>query len=700
MGDFSTPVTPVASTVEASDVSISNEAESQMERGEINVVLLFSILSTHDLKKTKNSLIEDGLTENLSMAVSLAWEHGSPTNYVEKKFIVVDCSHLAFDSVTGQTITLCDMQDCLEDGINQVKSFLDEEIVKYDGGKIHFTLGGFMPIDALPFAFAAVLKRSLPNESVYDVFVNSAKENFSFAEYEEKKWKLVVDYACLYEVFSLYFERKLYANEIKQMMRAIENKLYDFAETGQLPEKDLENGVAPTEILYGQWIYSYEWLKEYYPVRKEEEQLWIEYQKAIAHAAKVERGEVKPWFPITGMEAVHKFLGITSIAFSPISLVDAAIHAAEWVVEGDENNAHKISIGIDLVCCIPFVRAGRVIATGGKMTALGVARGCKLLMYRGQRLIVRMDKGITQAGRRRLAKNAVKAKKKQQQAVKTAEKASDKLEQTNEQLQKLQPFIKHAETGELASSRIINEMKQNLFHSGTIFVDNFKKYMNTLKAAQSYFKRNSAKLEQLRARQKELEKLAENQQAASRYANQQAIQTTISTQSYINHATFTMHQATAKYRALAKEEFKITKEIKKLEKANSDMWAEAIKPWTQGQVLADAKQIFKEWFKPLSLKKTFNDIKGGGLDAAIATEGALQTVLGGVETFTGIPSDMVKLFLDDGTVTWTSETAIELGVSIETIRAKYGYEKGENTYNPYANGSLRPKVNNPSDLYN
>ena len=692
-------VSPISSEVGASDADISEQSESQMEQGEINIVLMFSILSSHDLKKTKNSIIEDGLTENLLMPSSLAWEHGSPVNYAEKKFITIDCSHLSFDSVMGKTITQCEMQDCLEEGISQVKTFLEEKTADYSGGTIHFSLAGFIPIDALPFAFAAVINQSLPNESCFDVFVKSAKDNFDFAEFEYNGWHFIVDYACLYEVQTLYFERKLYASEIKQMMRAIEYKLYNFAETGQLPEEDLENGVQPTEILYGNRTYSYEWLKEYYPIRKEEEQLWIEYQKAVTHAARVERKEVEPWFPITGLQAAHKFLGLTSIVCSPISLLDAGLHAIEWIAEGDEYNEHKAAIVIDLVCVIPFVRAGKIIANGGKMAAVGVGRGCKLLYYRGSRLIVRMEKGVSKTGRRRLAQKVVKAKRQAKAVENASETAYATAKETLDKSQKLNPLIQNAEKGITASETTVAEMQKNIFNSGKIFVDNFSQYMSTLKSAKEAFKRNSKELVELKKQQGKLDALYNKQAAASRTAADKSVKVNIETQSFTNKSLYTLREGQKKYTALIQEEKRIAGEIERLEKANRDMWKEAWKPWTEGGLLPGVKNAFKDWIKPLSPKSTFHQLRAGGLDRALATESSIQTVLGAVDVFTDVPSDFVKAYLDDGTEVWTSDTAIELGIEIEEIRAKYGYAKGENTYNPYADGSYRPKAITAYDLY-
>lgn len=715
-------VNPIASEVGAGDADISEPSESQMENGEIDMVVMFSILSTHDLKRTKTPQWADGLTENLSVVSSLTWEEGSPVNYANKIFKVFDCSHLKYDSVSGKAITWIEMMDCLEAAVNDIKTTLFDKTKSYGGGTIRFSVAGFLPIEALMYAFSDLLGKSLTNSALYEVFITEAKSNFSFNDFTGNGWTIEVDYACIYEVFSLYFERKLYANEIKMLMGLIEMEHGFDMKTEYLSPKDIAY-LDQQEILYGTSLYSYQNLREYLPYKQQEELLWYEYQKAARHAAKVQRMEEEYEFPSTASDAAHTFLGLSSIIISPISLIDAGLHAYEWIKDGDESGAHKIGIAIDLVCCIPFVRIAKFLR-GGQFLARAAKTGvpamighkAQILYYKGKSIVVKRAIKLSKKSRdmRRRARFDVN---KQTQVVEAGkQRASDAHRELSE--------LVNLKTGQQVDDLTIGMLEKELT-SGTLSKEMYQLTMSNLTKAREAFARNGQRLAQLQEKEKALQEVVKRQAQAETQLNKfQVI--------YTN--SWSLVKSSTKYSKLVQEQQRILSEIERLQQANQKLVEDALKPWAS-EIGSAVKDTFKEWATPFSFKQSFNGFfDKEGWELAMHTEGTLQTLVGSIATVygakdwydrysehkqqyydqlevqTGLPDELIELVLEDGTIEVTSETILELMAAIDELRGTYGYApnelnghvlglSGSPKSDNQSYGAPRYKVNNPSDLY-
>lgn len=717
---------PTVNEVGANDTDISEESESQMNRGEIDIVLLFSLLSAHDLKSTRVALEDDGLTENLSMVCALRWEDGAPVNYAEKKFFTIDCSHLHYDSVLGTTITPGEMMGCLEGAMGLVYQYLEEAIKPYEGGEVHLSVASFFAIEELLYAFAAISGKDLPNSELYDDFTNVVKKYFNFTDFENNGWKFIVDYACLYEANTLYCERRIWAGEIKMLMNIVELDCGYSVKNEYIPPEIVENVLDPMVVPYGNARYSYRDLREYLPIRTKEERLWAEYKKAAEHSAAVERGEGEYWFPKSPSEVAHTVLGLTSVILSPLSLVDAGLHVYEWISGGDENNAHKKGIAIDIVCCIPFVRIFKVIKGGNTISRLGhaasatgkaalkglekgVLNNAQLLYYKGKRILLKAPKRLrSHLADRAVAKGTKDVAKRKgiQEGIQNGAADYEGAKSRLSELYDLQTGMRLAEdeVGQLekalTSGKLTEEAYWAKFRQLIRVRDRFdkqKKAFDALKGREEALKKTVNEYEKLVAQG---EKVNEN----------------------IARELEQVWNNSGKYKEWVDLEKKISQQITAIYRANQSITERVLGPWVK-VFGAPAGECFKEWAKPvfMTFKDTLKTVKNGkGYERALAVESLTQTIGGaiaaGVGTYslfnkspdygalagiTNFDDKIVEIVLDDGTVEWSSDTILELTAAIEQMRGAYGY-KDEDDYRrsqDYSISSTRYKTNSPLDIY-
>lgn len=690
--DFGT-VTPMASTVDAQDATISEACESQMERGEINVVVMFSLLSLHHLKQTKASIVEDGLTENLSLFFSQSELYGGAVNYNKKKFITIDCSHLQYDPISGKVITLGEMMSCLEAGVGEIKQYLYEEISGYTGGTVHFQIASFESIEQLAYSLSSLLGNDLPDDDGhYQFFTDIAKEMFSFSEF--KGWRMDVKYVCLYHVFNFYFVRKLYANEIRQIMAYVEKSKGYYVRHDMIPEHEVVVYLDPIAIDYGHLHCTYGDLRAYLPVRRREEALLVEYEAALRHAAAVERGEEEAKFYKTPLEVAHDVLGITSIAFSLLSLADGGLHVYEAVETDDPElrKQHLISAGIDVLCCIPFVKLFKVAkectlgakiwratATTAKTGGAFLKHGVQVVKYGGKKIVLKTKISLNSLAN----KGVSKVSRYTEEVGNKAKKEFEELGENN--LDEILASVK----GQVKSqAKMRSEAAYIAMATDDIIQRDGAKFF--LDLSKGIFKKNVAnqklleQLKRLKSIQPWLEKMG------------------VKFGEKGNELQFSMEllkeeEAAAKLVAetVGKANLNLTKKafsklfgddlLKKAGKAFVDPVPlsrtfrntyKALKGDSEKKV---GGALFKEIFKQPEVWET--GVKDLYTIISVATSTTNQKVnYGSISADTGIPEELVEVALEDGSKFLTTEQALELEAIIQQIRADYGYAPDEDKF--------------------
>lgn len=688
--DFGT-VTPMASTVDAQDATISEACESQMERGEINVVVMFSLLSLHHLKQTKASLVEDGLTENLSLLFSQSDLYGGPVNYNEKTFITIDCSHLQYDPISGKVVTLSEMMSCLEAGVYKIKQYLSDKISGYSGGTVNFQIASFESIEQLAYSLSSLLGNDLPDDDKhYQFFTDISKEFFSFSEF--KGWRMNVQYVCLYHVFNFYFVRKLYANEIRQIMAYVEKSKGYYVRHDMIPEHEVVVYLDPIAIDYGHLHCTYGDLRAYLPVRQREEALEAEYHAALRHAAAVERGEEEAKFYKTPLEVAHDVLGLSSIVISPLSLVDGGIHVYEAIETDDPElrKKHLISAGIDLVCCIPFVKLFKVAkectlgakiwratASTAKTGGAFLKHGVQVVTFGGKKIVLKTKISLNSLAN----KGVSKVSRYTEEVGNKAKKEFEELGENN--LDEILASVK----GQVKSqAKMRSEAAYIAMATDDIIQrDGAKLFLDLSKGI---FKKNVAnqklleQLKRLKSIQPWLEKMG------------------VKFGEKGNELQFSME--------LLKEEEAAAKLVAEtVGKANLNLTKNAFSKLFGGDFLRKAGKGFVENAMPAplthSFRSTYKALRGKGeekIGGALFVELFKQPELwetgikdlytiysvvtsthkvnyGSISADTGIPEDLVEVALEDGSKFLTTEQALELEAIIQQVRADYGYAPHE-----------------------
>ncbi len=393
---------PVSSSDGANAASVSDEVETLTDDTETDyyISILFALVPHDGLVDDNGDYSDPDLRYNKPHLIhSLVWEEHPISQDAFEKFdeplkhnslkIMADCSEIILEPETGIAILFEDeMLLVIENTLKEIADYIDMFPKSSKKRTVHLMLSGFFPIEDIVFAFSRVMKHHLPNESCYEEFITKAEGIFSFftEQYETEDIQFKVDYTCLYEAYEIQVEahkdiKRAFIEVEYLCQRACEqstggpdnpymkeyHKNHQDVEKAWLERKPLPDPEYRAAQLEAEQKGEYfdpsdyiKWQNKLWSIKELDELSW-EYRNQLSDEELKEASQIiwqMKWEdygydPAMERLRTHLCFAIASIVCSPISLLDAALHAYE--MSQDHDPSHKKEIFIDIVCAIPFV---------------------------------------------------------------------------------------------------------------------------------------------------------------------------------------------------------------------------------------------------------------------------------------------------------------------------------------------------------
>lgn len=410
------------------EADIDDLGESQMEEDDLYVNICFCVSSKDDLKEKNGGCRNEenpNLYDHLHTFQNIDYEAGEYDEDLDKlyqyngdedhdrkiKYIFINCDDLYVD----QTCRVCDanqMGEKLLKAARELSLFFQSNQATINN--VHFVITGFTPLEALVVAMARLLDYELDgvdelefadpdeHEVVSDFALNNLSDYFNY--FEELGWTYEVDYACIYEGF--FFEMKQYAHDpgyyrtqnrkgrprwdlgdgkkysIKEMEEGLGRPLTD-REKARLNEgknEDVLNANINITISFSdgsQTLNSQDFqftrceLEDYLGRDLTDSEVYYINEGKYQDVEGLEEALSTYAAERIGFIAAHLGLGIASIFFSPIALVDIGLEVWEMARYGEWDDPwHWISIGVNVVALIPVLGGiGKTIYEGISGTA-------------------------------------------------------------------------------------------------------------------------------------------------------------------------------------------------------------------------------------------------------------------------------------------------------------------------------------------
>ena len=343
--------------------SVSQQCQMSVEDSALtlHIDIVFSLMSDVEMGDKSGKLIGENLFNKVHLLHERRWESGEyPKHEITPESIIfIDCSILQYYLETQRIVDT--MTSKLNEAVNRIQRYITSKItMSVCHGEVHLYIHAFSPAEPLAFALAKVFKCNLDGRK--DNFSSTDKRLLDygkqlvskFDEYRSSGWKLKVDYGSVWEHKILLVRKPnvkpaLSLGEIEMMLM----RMNKFPPSQNEPIVDKEN----------MFTYTFSWIKTptldgdtitYTRDELMEQRDYLKYGKSYDEHLKDKKKREKE----RDINTIHLMLGISSIIFTPLALVDAGVHTVEAVSEGSVEN-HWKDIAVDVVCYIVARGLGR-----------------------------------------------------------------------------------------------------------------------------------------------------------------------------------------------------------------------------------------------------------------------------------------------------------------------------------------------------